>query len=136
MNPNRYILDTNVIISAALQVTSLPRQALNNAQDDGIVMLSVATLRELSETLSRPKFERYLSTSERIAFLAQLTREAELVEISTQVQVCRDPRDDKFLELAVSGNATCLITGDQDLLVLHPFRSIAILTPRDFLAKL
>jgi uncharacterized protein len=135
MNPNRYILDTNVIISAALQVTSLPRQALNKAQDDGIVMLSVATLRELSETLSRPKFERYLSTSERIAFLVQLTREAELVEISTQVQVCRDPRDNKFLELAVSGNATCLITGDQDLLVLHPFRSIAILTPREFLSS-
>jgi predicted nucleic acid-binding protein len=52
------------------------------------------------------------------------------------VRACRDPKDDKFLELAVSGAACCVVTGDQDLLALHPFRSVSILTPAQFLEAL
>ena len=48
--------------------------------------------------------------------------------------MCRDPDDDKFLELAVSGNADYLVSGDDDLLALHPFREIPILRPAEFLA--
>jgi len=47
---------------------------------------------------------------------------------------CRDPKDNKFLELAVAGEATHIVTGDSDLLVLNPFRDIAVLTPSEFLA--
>jgi len=46
---------------------------------------------------------------------------------------CRDPEDNKFLELAVSANASCIITGDKDLLILHPFRNIPILNAVDFI---
>lgn len=49
------------------------------------------------------------------------------------ITACRDPKDDKFLELAVSGRATHIISGDTDLLTLNPFRGIAILPPRAFL---
>ena len=59
--------------------------------------------------------------------------EAELVEITERVEVCREPKDDQILELAVSGNADCIVTGDDDLLTLNPFRGIAIITPADFL---
>lgn len=52
--------------------------------------------------------------------------------ITTHVTVCRDPKDDKFLEVAVNGAATYIITGDNDLPVLHPFRGIPIVTPRTF----
>jgi putative PIN family toxin of toxin-antitoxin system len=58
------------------------------------------------------------------------------VEVNTQVTVCRDPKDDKFLSLAVSGGATYIVTGDKDLLALDPFQGIRILTPSDFLALL
>jgi putative PIN family toxin of toxin-antitoxin system len=66
-------------------------------------------------------------------FLAVLLRGARLVEVTVHVVECRDPRDNKFLELAISGNAECIVSGDQDLLVLHPFRGISIVKPRDFL---
>ena len=66
-------------------------------------------------------------------FLVALLKESELVAITEQINDCRDPNDNKFLELAVCGNADVLVTGDDDLLALNPFRGIAIVTPRDFL---
>lgn len=66
-------------------------------------------------------------------FLAALTREAEWVEVHSHIQACRDPKDNKFLELAVSGKATHIVSGDNDLLTLHPFHGIHILSPRAFL---
>jgi len=66
-------------------------------------------------------------------FLAGLTLDAELVDVETRIVACRDPKDDKFLELAVSGRATCIVTGDSDLLVLNPFRGIQVISPHAFL---
>jgi predicted nucleic acid-binding protein len=57
------------------------------------------------------------------------------VEISETIVACRDPKDDQYLALAINGGAECIVTGDEDLLVLHPFRSIPILTARSFLEK-
>jgi putative PIN family toxin of toxin-antitoxin system len=64
-----------------------------------------------------------------------LTSEAEWVDVDGRIAACRDPKDDKFLELAVSGRATCLISGDPELLVLSPFQEIPIVTPQAFLEK-
>jgi predicted nucleic acid-binding protein len=86
--------------------------------------------------LGREKFDRYLTREERDQCLIKLLHEATLVEIGEEVRACRDPKDDKFLELAVSGRASCLVTGDQDLLILHPFRGIPIMTPAQFLGTL
>ncbi len=55
------------------------------------------------------------------------------MEIQETVRVCRDPKDDKFLELAVNGRADCIVSGDDDLLVPNPFRGVDVLTPSDFL---
>jgi predicted nucleic acid-binding protein len=55
------------------------------------------------------------------------------VTILSPVRACRDPRDDKFLEVAVHGRADAIVTGDRDLLDLNPFRGIAILTPAEYL---
>ena len=82
------------------------------------------------------QFNRYLTEEERLEFLVGLlVRDSELVEVTVALSVCRDPKDNKFLELAVGGSATHIISGDGDLLALHPFRGIAILTPQDFLAQ-
>ena len=61
-------------------------------------------------------------------FLAALLHAAKFIEVTEQGAACRDSKDNKFLELAVSDQATCVVTGDNDLLVLHPFREIPILS--------
>ena len=134
MNSNRRVVfDTNVVVSAALLPRSLPRQALDRALRENAVLVSISTLFELEDVLRRPKFIKYVSELEREEFLAALINHAQVVEVRDPIQACRDPKDDKFLEVAVSGRATHLISGDDDLLCLHPFRGIAILTPHDFL---
>jgi putative PIN family toxin of toxin-antitoxin system len=103
------------------------------APQRGAILTSVAIIDELRIVLQRPKFDRYAPLDDRMLFLISFIRDSTLVAITEQVQVCRDPKDDKFLELAVSGSATHIVTGDQDLLVLHPFRGVAIVTPGEFL---
>jgi putative PIN family toxin of toxin-antitoxin system len=85
--------------------------------------------------LGRSKFDAYIAVAERQSFIRLLGHIAELVPIIHTVKVCRDPHDDKFLELAVNGGADAIVTGDDDLLVLHPFRGIAIQTPANYLAQ-
>ncbi len=83
--------------------------------------------------LQRPKFSRYLTPFEASLFLNAYALQAELVPITHTVTDCRDSKDNKFLELALSGEASYLVSGDDDLLVLHPFRGIPILAPADFM---
>ncbi len=129
----RFVFDTNVLVSALLLEHSIPRRAFDRALDQGRFLLSFAALRELNEVLSRKQFRKYVDEDDARRFLASLLRQAEWVEVSAKIAACRDPDDDKFLELAVSGLATHIVTGDQDLLVLDPFQGISILTPRAFL---
>ena len=127
------VFDTNVVVSALLFDRSVPGQAFHPVLEDGVVLASQATLVELNEVLARKKFDSYLTRDEREQFLARLVRQATVIAITEQIRECRDPKDDKFLELAVNGSASHLVTGDQDLLVLHPFRDISVLTPAQFL---
>lgn len=129
----RCVFDTNVLVSALLLPESKPRQALDLALRKGRVLLSFAALAELYEVLSRKQFRRYVDEEDIRNFLAALTREAQWVDVDAKVTVCRDPHDDKFLELALSGQATHIVTGDADLLVLNPFRDIQILPPHTFM---
>jgi len=132
-NDPRFVLDTGVIVSAVLLPNSVPRQAVDFAFARGIVLASAETIDELDGVLRRPKFNRYLHEKERLMFLEAFIRDAKVVEVTEKLIECRDPKDDKFLELAVTGNATCLVSSDDDLLVLNPFRGLAILTPQEFL---
>jgi len=67
--------------------------------------------------------------------LNDIEREALFIESEVKISECRDPKDNKFLELAVAGDANCIVTGDKDLLVLNPFRGIKIISPSDFLIQ-
>lgn len=131
----RVVLDTSVIVSAVLLPRSIPRRAFDQAQDEGKVLISEGTVDELNTVLRRDRFERYVTAVQRLEFLAELVEKAEWVHVTEVVFECRDPKDNKFLELAVSGRATHLISGDKDLLVLHPFRGIQIVTPQVFLTR-
>src|SRR5438046_327931 len=116
----RVVVDTNVLVSRLLAAESAPGQAVREARRRGRLLVSDATMIELAEVLSRKKFDRYISLEQRKQFLRQLGHIAELVPIIQLVRECRDPKDDKFLEVALNGRANVIITGDVDLLAMHP----------------
>jgi uncharacterized protein len=133
---SRCVFDTNSLVSALLFDQSVPGRAFFAALGRGKLLLSEATFAEVRRVLRRKKFDRYLSSEDRDKFLAKLLRDSLLIEIIEEIRACRDPKDDMFLELAVSGEATCLVSGDLDLLVLDPFRGIPIRTPAQFLESI
>lgn len=99
----------------------------------GSVLVSEASIAELTEVLKRPHLRRYLSAVDAKRSLASLAGMAEWVEVTTSLRFCRDAKDDKFLGLAVDGSASHIVTGDLDLLALNPFREVRILPPHSFL---
>ena len=129
----RVVLDANVVVSALLFNDSVPGRAFEHARRAGTILASDASLSELRRVLGRSKFDRYLTQTDRDDFLLALAQESEFVEIREVVRVCRDPKDDHVLELAVNGRATTIVTGDDDLLALGPFRGVEIVTPRGFI---
>ena len=135
MSEIRVVLDTGVIVSAVLIPPSVPRKAVDRVTQQGRLLFSEATLTELNIVLRRPKFNRYLSERSRVEFLLTLIEQAEILSTPRQIRHCRDPKDDKFLELAVAGCATHILSGDSDLLVLQSFEGIPILSPAEFLAS-
>jgi putative PIN family toxin of toxin-antitoxin system len=131
----RVVFDTNTLISALLFEQSTPGQALAYTSQQGEILLSAPLANELNKTLQRKKFQRYVTPEQREEFLIALVQSAELVEATETISTCRDPNDNHILELAVSGKADVIVTGDTDLLVLHPFQGIAVLNPQGFLKK-
>ena len=129
----RFVFDTNVLVSTVLVPNGKAQQAFIKADQNGYYLLSAATLEEPRDVLYREKFDKYLTNAERTRFLADLLEKSTVTPITESITVCRDPDDDKFLELAVSGNADYLVSGDDDLLALHPFQKIPILRPAEFL---
>jgi putative PIN family toxin of toxin-antitoxin system len=128
MTPNnRVVLDTNTIVSALLISTSLPRQAFDRAIEHHIICVSDSTIAELTDVLQRPRFDRYITLERRLQFLAEFVQTAIVITITETITDCRDPKDNKFLEVAVCGQADVIISGDRDLLVLHPYRGITII---------
>ncbi len=131
----RVVVDTNALVSRLLLPASIPGQAINNAVDEAQLLISEATLEELADVLARAKFDPYMTVGERQEFLRLLDRIAEMVPIIHTIRVCRDARDDKFLELAVNGEASLIVTGDADLLEIDPFQGIPIITPASYFSR-
>ncbi len=126
------VFDTNVLVSATIFRASTPGKALTAALRRHTLLMSPASAGELTDVISRPKFDRYVSSDTRNQFIAVLIHNAAFLEPEELIQACRDPNDDKFLEIAVAGKAMYLITGDEDLLVLNPIRGIHIVTASEF----
>ena len=130
----KWVVDTNLLISRLLVPRGVAAQAVDHALSQGVLLVSDATLTELVEVLWRPKFDRYLTREDRERFLSLLAGVTRRVHITRQFEMCRDPRDNKFLDVAFSGQANALVTGDQDLLVLREFQGVPIVTAADFLS--
>jgi putative PIN family toxin of toxin-antitoxin system len=131
---NSFVLDTNTLISTfLLSQNSITAQAYYKAKTEGEIIFSEDTFNEFSDVFIRPKFDRYQSLNRRLIIIEDLKALVTFVNITHAIKACRDPKDDKYLELAVNSNASCIITGDKDLLVLNPFQNIPIMTAGDFL---
>jgi putative PIN family toxin of toxin-antitoxin system len=127
----RLVIDTNVVVSAALKEASWPGHAVRWVGKFGGLLKTAATEQEVFAVLQRPRIAPKIEPS----FLGNLRRiftAAEPVTIIEAVTGCRDPDDDKFLELAVNGRADVIVSGDHDLLVLNTFRGIPIIPPAAF----
>lgn len=128
-------MDTGVIISGLIQKYGTSRKALNGVLQNHSPIISFTTFSELKEVMFRSKFDRFFTDEDRLAMLKIISMKCEQIESSSEIEICRDPKDNMFLNLALDGKADVILTRDPDLLVLHPFEGIPILSPADFLKK-
>lgn len=129
-----FVFDTNTLVSAALLSGTTTRKALDKGMEADRLAVSSETMQEIVEVLFRKEFDKYfLNAEERWVIVDKIEANAIFFNPTISITACRDPKDNKFLELVVEANAFCIITGDDDLLVLHPFRGIPILNASDFL---
>ncbi len=127
----RVIIDTNLWISFLIG-KSLNGMEIAIISSHIMVLFSEESFAELIDVLQRPKFKKYFSAKAIEDLISLLYQHVEWVDIDCHIDECRDEKDNFLLALAVSGNADYLITGDEDLLILNPFRGTHILTFRDF----
>jgi putative PIN family toxin of toxin-antitoxin system len=125
----RVVIDTNVLVSFLINNDSVPGRAVGQIIEHHTPLLSAETLRELV----RPRLQRYLDPRAAAEAVMLLTRIAEAIPTISRLEICRDPDDDRILELALDGRADFVVTGDSDLLSLAAFRDVRIVTPRLFL---
>jgi putative PIN family toxin of toxin-antitoxin system len=133
MTEYRWVFDSNCLVSRLLVPDGVAARAVDRGLSNGVLLVSAAALDELVRVLLRPKFDPYLTLEDRHGFLRRLGGVARTVNITRRFDDCRDAKDNMFLDVAVNGQADALITGDADLLVLHPFHGIPILSPAAFL---
>ncbi|MEQ8684641.1 MAG: putative toxin-antitoxin system toxin component, PIN family [Imperialibacter sp.] len=131
----RIVLDCNTVVSASLLEDSLSRRAVNWVIINCEILVSDEVHSEISEVLKRPKFKKYFPDREPDNLLIQIAAVAQQVEISEKITACRDPKDNMYLELAIAGQADCIVTGDKALLDLHPFRNVPIISPAEFVRQ-
>lgn len=138
MKAERLVIDSNVWIAALISPGGTARQLVDAILDNDIgILMSESVFQELASRLDRPKFDRYREPESWDAFLGALIELALWHEdAGTAAGTSRDADDDKFLALAVAGQADAIISGDRDLLELVSHEGIPILTPVQFLQLL
>ncbi len=135
----RVVVDTNVLLSAALSPGGAPAMLVDRLLEIGKLVFSVATFAELEARIWLPKFDRYLPIDRRHRIILQARAAAVWIDIPAnlaQRAFSRDPKDDAFIQTALAAGATRLISGDDDLLCLDPLGELRLLTPRQALDEL
>lgn len=129
------VFDASALVSAAIRRGSVPSRAFFRALRSDRVAVSEATLAELADVFARPRLARFVDPGLRDEVLALLDVSSVPFAPTERVTDCRDTKDDKYLELALAAGAEVLVSGDDDLLVLHPWRGVRILRPATYLAE-
>jgi putative PIN family toxin of toxin-antitoxin system len=132
----RVVIDTNILVSFAIRHNANFERLFDRIAEHGVSLICNDTILELFTVLNRDKFRRYISPVMIVDYVEWYSAISERVITVEPITACRDPADDKFLALAVSGNADCIIAGDKDLLDMTEFRGIPIYRVTDFLQHL
>ena len=131
--PRPVVFDTSTLVAGCLTAQGVPHPALLAALAHSIPTASTDTLTELVAVLQRPKFNAWQAREVRLAFIAGHVSSVRRIEPKDRVFACRDPKDDKFLAVAVAAGASWLVSSDDDLLSMVRYREVTILHPRQFL---
>ena len=129
------VFDASAVVSAALRADSVPEQALLRAEAIDILALSTEVEAEIVAVLARPRFATAVPAARRARILDALRGQAVWYQPTERVTDCRDAKDNKYLELALAAGAGVIVSGDADLLVLHPWRGVRILRPAEYLVE-
>ena len=131
----KLIFDTSALIGAVINAKSLPAFVFERAKEEHELFISEETIAELQAVISRKKFDRYFignDSKRREEFLTDYRATAKLVEVTSMATECRDPNDNMFLSLALSVEVEIIVSSDNDLLVMNPYKNIRILTIRQY----
>ena len=134
MERTKIVVDTNIFVSAFLGSKNAKFLIKEIINDEYELVMGKDQFREIETVLKRPKFSKYISEGEVDEFMGYLSLKIIMPAIYDTIHDCRDEKDNMILEGAVYGNAKYIITGDEDLLVLNPYRWIEILTLRQFIS--
>jgi uncharacterized protein len=136
----KVVLDTSTLVSAALRADSIPDRALTLALSSHLLCTSDRALEELEKVLNKERFDAYVDLDSRMALVATIRAHVQLFIVPESLQMeargcCRDTKDEFILALALASQADVIVSSDHDLLVLHPWRGLSILTPAQFLEQ-
>ncbi len=129
------VFDASAVVSAALRADGVPERALLRAEETDILALSAEVDAEIAAVLERPRFAAAISAARRARVLEALRNGAVWFHPSERVTDCRDAKDNKYLELALASGEGVIVSGDADLLVLHPWRGVRVLRPAEYWRK-
>ena len=129
------VVDTNVLISAALLPQSSVARALELAVQNFVIAQNRATWAELTSRLEKPKFDRYFEAGQRLVYLTRLAQLVKMFDLVAKVAISRDADDDKFIALAIDSGAKIVISGDEDLKRIGSYEGVQVLSPSEFLTK-
>jgi uncharacterized protein len=135
----RAVIDTNILIRSLIKPHGTVGPIIPRLRDgDYSLVYSAPLVDELVKKLSLPRIQvKYHVRLEEIeALVALIVLRGEKVMPTRQIKLCRDPKDDMFIEAALAGEASYVVTGDDDLLTLRKFETVRFVTPRTFLASL
>jgi len=128
------VLDTNVLVSSLFVLGSNPNKAFIKAITEYQLLFSKATFFELETTFKKNKISKKIGVNKITNYLSIVANISVTIESVFSFDECRDPDDNKFLDLAMSGNAEAIVSGDKALLDLNPFQGIPIINATDFIS--
>lgn len=129
------VFDVSSLVGAAIRRDGVPELALRRALRIDQIAVSEAVIAELLDVFARPRLQRFLDPELRDEVLSELHASGLFFVPSERVTDCRDPKDNKYLELAFAAAAATIASSDDDLLVLHPWRGVQILKPAAYLTE-
>ena len=130
---HRIIIDTNLWISFLLTNNYTKLDVILSKGRK--LLFSQQLIEEFVKVVQRPKLKKYFTIEDIENLLITISTKPTFIKVTSEIDICRDPKDNFILALAVDGKATHLLTGDKDLLVLEKIEDTQIITITNYLLQ-